>query len=196
VKCPHAEVCRLGRCVDPCASITCDDGYSCWLGVCVDCDCAGCAAGESCVDNVCIEDACASVSCNSGTHCVEGRCVDDCEGAVCPGGAACRAGACEALAETGNGGGNVNSSDAGVVIASGGSSGIVVDGPKNDSAESGDEPESAPVIQGPDGCACHMRKRSSPLLAGALCAGIVAVFAARRRRAALCAQRASGSSCQ
>ncbi len=122
VTCPYGRVCRVGVCVDPCENITCDEGYTCHLGVCTDCDCAGCDSGESCVADVCVEDACAAVTCDTGTHCVTGDCIPNCEGAVCPGGAACSAGECAAPGSGNPGGGTAGSGGGGgITISTGGS---------------------------------------------------------------------------
>lgn len=186
VTCPYGHVCRLGVCVDPCEHIECDEGYSCHLGVCVDCDCKGCGAGFSCVDDICVEDACANVTCDAGSHCVKGKCVDNCEGTKCPGGAPCKDGACLPPGSAGSdddddGQGGSGEPDAGVIIsggsANGGNGGTNSGGSLGSGNGDGSDDDS--------GCGCRTVGGNTWGARGALLALVATLgFALRRRRRA------------
>jgi MYXO-CTERM domain-containing protein len=97
VTCPYGSVCKNGGCVDPCAGVVCDDGFSCVEGFCQSCECSDCMGGKVCGDaNVCVDTGCESQTCAAGSHCSMGTCVDDCAGAVCPLGQVCQMGDCVA----------------------------------------------------------------------------------------------------
>lgn len=100
VRCGAGEVCRSGNCVDPCASIPCDQGGR----LCPDnascCDKVCCEAGLQCRDGECLPPAgICEPQCEPGEICVDSRCVCR-NGAAgqavqtsdtCPGGECCQA---------------------------------------------------------------------------------------------------------
>lgn len=63
VSCPPSELCRAGRCVDPCIGVVCDANSVCRGGVCEPCsgsECSGTCASDS--------------DCDAPLRCVEARC--------------------------------------------------------------------------------------------------------------------------
>jgi MYXO-CTERM domain-containing protein len=70
--CGPTEVCRFGQCIE-----RCQGGE------------ISCPIGQTCVSNVCVENACVGVDCDPGQRCVGGDCVDGCTGVVCPQGQQC-----------------------------------------------------------------------------------------------------------
>lgn len=75
--CDPGEICVRGHCEPPCGTGE-----------------FRCAAGEVCVERVCIPASCANKECPSGSVCRDGACVAPCDGVVCPYGATCRQGLC------------------------------------------------------------------------------------------------------
>ena len=95
--CSADRVCNgEGKCIDPCAGVSCLPGQTCERGICRDCYSRGCPAGQFCHQRVCEPDACANVVCNPNQYCVSGRCVENCATVHCPAGQSCRVGACVA----------------------------------------------------------------------------------------------------
>ncbi|MET0386701.1 MAG: MopE-related protein, partial [Polyangiales bacterium] len=116
--CKSTERCENDVCVDPCASVTCEDNLICVRGECRDCTVAGCPRGQVCYQSMCQVDACLTQQCGEGEFCTDGRCVplcddstcaigercndegacaaDSCADVTCGNGEACRAGRCEA----------------------------------------------------------------------------------------------------
>ncbi len=198
VSCPYGTVCRIGTCVDPCASVQCDDGFSCHLGVCEDCDCAGCDAGLTCSNDICIEDACVGITCDAGTHCAAGACVDDCAGVVCPGGGACVAGACMAPELGGSGGAADDGTGGTVIVIGNGSGGSTTSSSGGDPAEPGVESVAGDTTKrnaGKAGCACRAAGSGAHALAawlGVLAACGLAATRRSRGRALRSDRRRSG----
>jgi hypothetical protein len=84
-------------CVDPCAMVTCPSGYTCKLGVCLDCTTVGCPTGDKCAGTppMCVPDPCFNVTCPSGQFCnSQGQCTNPC--AMCMKGQICQNGMCVA----------------------------------------------------------------------------------------------------
>jgi hypothetical protein len=188
VTCPYGEVCRNGGCVDPCLGITCDDGYSCVLGVCRSCACSSCDGGQVCHENVCVDAGCESQTCMVGTHCAGGSCIDDCAGTQCPGGQLCQLGTCIADPDAGAGGsGEGGDATGGIVIeipdpSTGGSSG------SGEGNGAGKQHAGSDALGAGDknsieakGCSCGIpgQRRTSRLGWGLALLGL---WAARRRR--------------
>jgi len=95
--CDAGQVCRWGRCVDPCSNNECDGALMCVDGLCaLACDLVTCAADRACVDGACV-DPCAGVTCAAGQVCVfPGECVaDNCFDAGCGEGERCVGFICE-----------------------------------------------------------------------------------------------------
>jgi MYXO-CTERM domain-containing protein len=93
--CAAGEVCNAeGKCVDPCAGVTCPMGTTCERGLCADCHTRrNCAAGTLCRVHECEPDPCYNVSCAVGSYCRAGTCVKACP-ATCGTGQRCQDGAC------------------------------------------------------------------------------------------------------
>lgn len=96
VACPHGQICRVGRCVDPCEGIACAADEICEDGACVPpCTCRTCATGRSCTsEGQCVDKGCQNTSCGAGMVCIEGKCRDLCYSTLCPFGQYCSAGQC------------------------------------------------------------------------------------------------------
>ena len=95
--CPPGEVCRWGRCADPCVNNECSGTEVCIEGLCAEpCDLVTCDAGLLCEAGECV-DPCAGTSCPGGQVCVfPGECVaDNCFEAGCGVGERCVAFVCE-----------------------------------------------------------------------------------------------------
>ena len=90
--------CVDGRCVDPCADVTCPAGRVCRSGACVEDSCLalGCAPGEVCDGAACVPDPCGGVLCGAGSFCRDGACVGSCASVSCGPGERCADGACGA----------------------------------------------------------------------------------------------------
>lgn len=94
--CGAGEVCRPsdGKCIKPCAGVSCNADERCVDGACVADPCAkngnACKSDEVCDTSsstpTCIKNPCNSASCRYGRTCdAQGRCVDDpCESMTCP----------------------------------------------------------------------------------------------------------------
>ena len=96
--CPGVQICRWGRCVDPCANNECSDQEICVEGYCAEpCDLLTCGPDQVCLAGVCT-DPCAGVSCPAGQLCIPpGECVaDNCFEAGCAPGERCVDFICEA----------------------------------------------------------------------------------------------------
>jgi hypothetical protein len=100
--CPVGSMCIEGACRRPCDPVQefpCPVGFVCEMpaGVdgtyCLPTPCGTCAAGERCVDDVCV-DPCEGVSCGEGEECRDGECLD-CRRLGCPSGAICFGGTCQ-----------------------------------------------------------------------------------------------------
>jgi len=96
VACPGRQVCRAGRCVDPCAGVTCPAGQVCDEGQCLPpCSCRACAAGQACgLDGTCVDDGCQNTICGAGMFCIRGICHDPCYATLCPDTEYCSMGQC------------------------------------------------------------------------------------------------------
>ncbi|MBU51950.1 MAG: hypothetical protein CL920_24935 [Deltaproteobacteria bacterium] len=92
--CAPGEVCRStdGKCIKPCAGVTCVSGEKCVDGACVTDPCASltCAQDERCdasdANNPkCVKDQCKTGSCKHGRLCIDDICVEDpCTMMTCP----------------------------------------------------------------------------------------------------------------
>ncbi|MBL8681715.1 MAG: hypothetical protein JNK05_21280 [Myxococcales bacterium] len=112
VDCPTGQLCRSGRCVDPCEGVRCPAPTTCRFGVCQDlclgvtcdplhvcregrcvpgCQCVPCATGETCLPSgQCIPTLCTDAMCDPGDVCdSRGRCINPCTDARCPLGQTC-----------------------------------------------------------------------------------------------------------
>ncbi len=114
--CPGAQVCRWGRCLDPCQNnecgglevcveglcaeacevVECPEGLRCEAGECVDpCAGVGCGAGEICAAGECVPNNCFATGCPEDERCVEFVCEPDpCAEQACEAGTFCREGLC------------------------------------------------------------------------------------------------------
>ncbi len=97
--CPTSTVCYESVCDATCTSgegAVCPANASCTNTakgfLCVPDDC-GCAPGEVCVKNQCV-DACQGVVCPGTQVCQGGTCVDPCAHLQCPAGQSCQGGTC------------------------------------------------------------------------------------------------------
>jgi hypothetical protein len=103
--CPATDICRVAddgtaSCIDPCAMVTCQKGYTCQSGVCINVTCAmqGCPDGQICLGAgpACQPDPCAGVHCAASKFCnADGKCEQTCA-TSCPFGQVCVDGACVA----------------------------------------------------------------------------------------------------
>jgi hypothetical protein len=96
IQCATDEICRPtdGKCIQPCAGVTCSNGQFCKDGKCVADPCAAtpCKAGEVCdsttdpANPTCVKNPCDAVTCKNGRVCnQQGQCVDDpCKRMKCP----------------------------------------------------------------------------------------------------------------
>ncbi|HET8935954.1 MAG TPA: MopE-related protein [Polyangiales bacterium] len=87
--CRSNERCVDDVCVDPCDSLTCDEGLTCLRGECRDCTFAGCPADQVCFKGLCQVDACAAKRCPKGEFCFDGSCVAQCDDLSCSRGEHC-----------------------------------------------------------------------------------------------------------
>jgi uncharacterized protein YegL len=101
--CDADSFCRRvdGKCVKPCADVSCPTGQMCIDGTCTKDPCHDkqCAAGEICVSGQCETDKCNTASaCKFGRTCINNRCVEDpCADVKCPEAKqVCKAGQCVA----------------------------------------------------------------------------------------------------
>jgi len=96
VSCPGHQVCRAGRCVEPCAGVTCAAGQVCEGGQCrPPCACRGCPAGQACaLDGTCVDQGCENTTCGPGMFCAGGICREPCYLALCPDTEYCSMGQC------------------------------------------------------------------------------------------------------
>lgn len=85
-----------GKCIDPCAGVSCLPGATCERGMCQDCYSRGCLAGQLCHKRTCEADPCLAVTCNPNQYCAGGTCVENCATLHCPAGQSCRVGVCVA----------------------------------------------------------------------------------------------------
>ena len=103
--CQQGTFCRPsdGKCIQPCAGLTCQQGEFCKDGTCIKDPCAAnpCAADQVCDSSdpknpTCKKNPCGAQSCRHARVCSEGKCIDDpCVGIQCPSAAArCVAGQC------------------------------------------------------------------------------------------------------
>jgi len=98
--CPPGDLCKIdstgtANCIDPCANVTCNSGFTCKLGVCLDCTSVGCPSGKKCAGAppMCVTDPCFGVTCPQGQFCDNaGHCVNPC--ATCMKGEICQNGQC------------------------------------------------------------------------------------------------------
>ncbi len=184
VTCPRAQVCRQGRCVDPCAGLTCDRDQVCVEGVCqTRCPCRRCGASEQCMtDGRCRSMDCATVTCGAGQYCQGGRCLDACQGAVCPRGGRCVAGACvepvtlaDAGADSGSDGGRDAAADALPPVDAPFFQDVSVamdDGPR----------EPTPIAGSESGCGCRTTTTGDGRGVGLALLAAAAALSGRRRR--------------
>lgn len=97
--CRSNERCIDDACVDPCDTISCDEGLTCLRGVCRDCTYAGCPSDQICYKGLCQADPCSGMRCRSGQFCFEGQCIDQCDDDRCASDERCNdLGQCEAYA--------------------------------------------------------------------------------------------------
>lgn len=101
--CADGAVCDRGVCLGPCneigcpgtdeacANVTCDPGFRCVGGDCVDaCQGVACPVGSECRAGRCV-DACAGFACDECSVCVDGACAPRCSGDSCGAGRTCLA---------------------------------------------------------------------------------------------------------
>ncbi|MDW8361883.1 MAG: MopE-related protein [Myxococcales bacterium] len=97
VTCEGDQVCdpTTGSCVDLCTGVSCDAGFACLRGRCVEDNCygRGCPPGQRCRAGLCEPDPCAAVACAPTQFCRDGACIDACP-VRCPTGTVCRDGSC------------------------------------------------------------------------------------------------------
>lgn len=86
--CPNGGTCDRGVCRGPCTEASCPRPDEACANV-------SCDAGFRCVAGDCV-DACVGVACPVGTECRAGRCIDSCSGFACDECSVCVDGACEA----------------------------------------------------------------------------------------------------
>ncbi len=89
--CPRDQICRWGRCADPCLNNECSGNEVCIEGLCAEpCDLVECQPGRACrPDGQCV-DPCEGVDCGGGEVCVDGECVENqCHATGCPDGEVC-----------------------------------------------------------------------------------------------------------
>ena len=181
IVCPYGQACRRGGCVDVCSTLRCDTGFRCLVqypngpqqdavGVCSNCPCKGCGAGNTCADNACVPTDCAAVTCTAGAHCQAGSCVDNCAAAKCPGGSSCSKGQCAMATPVPASGMSGNMS--GSMSASGSAS---ADGGTKPSSASGAIPGSGRI-----GCGCRLGDPDTGTVAAVTL--LVSIIAMRRRR--------------
>jgi len=189
VVCPGGQECQLGRCIDPCKAVTCTGGKVCEKGLCVsDCHCRGCAEGLACEDDgKCVDPKCATVDCSTkpGTKCVGGECVDTCLNVVCPGGAACKDGSCQAPGSGGSSSGG--GSDPGIDFGGG----ISFSGTANHTTGGTNSSVGRGRTSVAPGCACDVVGRSPAGNVLLLLGGLGAALGVARRRRNVRANRAA-----
>jgi hypothetical protein len=95
--CDPGQVCRTGRCQDPCQQNECPGGFVCLEGYCATlCESVSCDEGQVCQDEGLCIDPCVGVQCEQGLACIGGDCLpDDCTGWGCPDGQRCGQAGCE-----------------------------------------------------------------------------------------------------
>ncbi len=95
----NKQVCRNGRCVDPCAGVVCKNGTFCVSGSCQKKTCFAtpfkCSDGQICKDDKCIPDPCKNAGCDANQACKNGKCVTSCAKVKCGLGRSCKNGSCE-----------------------------------------------------------------------------------------------------
>jgi len=178
VSCPDHQVCRAGRCVDPCAGVTCAGGQVCEHGQCLaPCGCRGCPAGQACgLDGTCVDDGCQNTTCGAGMFCARGICRDPCYLALCPDTEYCSMGQCVPAAVTTPTGGAPGLPG----LGSGGAGGVG-GAPGQDAAVGADAADGGGAPGSISSCACGVAERPAP---GpfALAALGVSLLLRRRRR--------------
>jgi len=186
ITCPHGLACRNGGCVDPCVGIECDDGFACVGGVCTSCECSACADGQMCGDapgvtgvKLCLDAGCEAQTCKDHTHCALGQCVDDCDGAACPTGQVCAAGACVADGSPMPGTGGEGTGGTGGLVLTGGTTTTTIGADGPGATSSGANRAGDPVVTNQKSCNCTVPggKTSG---GGALL--LLALFGLSRRR--------------
>ena len=95
--CDAGQLCRSGRCQDPCQNNECPEGFLCVDGFCaMPCEVADCGPHQRCNPQGLCEDPCAGVQCDAPLVCIDGVCSPDgCANWGCPGGERCGAAGCE-----------------------------------------------------------------------------------------------------
>ena len=87
-----------GECEDECERKTCNPGFQCQVGVCVEDPCFNvlCDPDQVCLDGNCIFDGCQEMECPQGEQCGRSGCepLGSCGGQVCAEGELCRQGVC------------------------------------------------------------------------------------------------------
>ena len=91
VRCFDGEICKKGKCVDPCQDVLCEFG-ECVNGECVIpteplCNADPpliCTSDETCVDGECVP-GCSPpfINCGPSERCLDGICVDACQDIIC-----------------------------------------------------------------------------------------------------------------
>ena len=96
--CPADQYCLNARCIPLCALVECDWGQVCdpERGVCDAPSCeGGCAEGQVCTTDGCVDENCHQTGCAPDQRCVFGACAaDPCAGVECGADAFCREGRC------------------------------------------------------------------------------------------------------
>jgi len=177
VSCPGQQVCRAGRCVDPCVGVTCAAGLLCDGGQCVlPCSCRACPAGKACgLDDRCVDAGCENTTCAQGMFCQGGLCRDPCYLVLCPDTEYCSMGQCiPAQVSTPTGGAP------GLPIGSGGAGGASgqpgADAGASDAAADGSGPAASLSA-----CSCQLGG-PAPVGSAVVLIGAALLLGRRRRR--------------